>query len=262
MSITLSKQQEAASDMEQKICVSFPNETDSSLEDCRSIPSLSDLSEEDIEVQWFGPHDFEIFKLTAKQIAKQARQSSLNELLMTSFTNRSSQDEDPLFRWAKHGQMRRGLEQWISPRHRDERHTKKKMAIKAVLHAQHLLREMNADIDCSADHLARLSRKYTSDASLFAERMGRADAEAAATEPPQKPPLRDFGNLVGRRRRVLEDMKNSSEPTFLLPGPRPDTLKRSTCGNSAAWIQLNSHNSTKQCIFCTERQKSCEVSTL
>jgi hypothetical protein len=168
-----------------------------SLSDTRSIPSLSDLSDEDICRQWLGPEDFTGFKVTAKQIAKQARLSGFNDLLKTSFGSSNNDipaTRDPLLRWACYGHSRRGLEQWTSPPHGDERRERKKIAIKALLKAQDVLRMVGADHKDTATQLARLSKKYSTEAATFAQRMGKADAHAAM--------LVESGSAITRRRSL------------------------------------------------------------
>jgi hypothetical protein len=128
--------------------VSFPGLLDCSFSDIRSIPSLSELSDEEIERQWFESEDFYRFKLTAKHIALEARRlSGFNRLLENSFAvaGLTLPNEDPLMRWSRYGHLQRGLEQWVSPKHGEERHKKKRDAIDAVLKAQDLLRTTRGD---------------------------------------------------------------------------------------------------------------------
>ena len=187
MSITSSKQEAMMGPQQaNEKNVTFPDLLDfCSFSDIRSIPSLSELSDEEIERQWFGPEDFYRFKLTAKHIALEARRlSGFNRLLENSFAlaDPSSPDEDALMRWSRYGHLQRGLEQWVSPKHSHERHEKKRVAIDAVLKAQDFLRTTRGDPEDIVRQLAEMSKKYTKDAALFAQRMGKADADVALPE--------------------------------------------------------------------------------
>ena len=187
MSITSSKQEAMMGPQQaNEKNVTFPDLLDfCSFSDIRSIPSLSELSDEEIERQWFEPEDFYRFKLTAKHIALEARRlSGFNRLLENSFALAGpfSPDEDPLMRWSRYGHLQRGLEQWVSPKHGEERHKKKRDAIDAVLKAQDLLRTTRGDPEDTVRQLAEMSKIYTKDAALFAQRMGKADANVALPE--------------------------------------------------------------------------------
>jgi hypothetical protein len=168
-----------------------------SISDIRSIPSLSELSLFDISSQWLSREDFETSKSTTKLIAMQARQSAFNDLLKYSFIyDISTTTGDPLLKWCRHGQLRRGLEQSVSPQHGEERRLKRKMAIHAVLRAQDLFRSDKMIKNDITDQLATVSRKFTLNARLFAQRMGEADAIAAQVEPITRE------NEISRRRRA------------------------------------------------------------
>jgi hypothetical protein len=197
---------------EEEKLVSFPDLDDSTFSDTRSIPSLSDYSDEDIKAQWFASEDFRIFKLTAKQIAIQARKSGFSQLLLDSFseirTGHCSTEEDPLVLWAKHGHMRRGLEQWVSPKHGEERQERKEDAITAVLKAQRMLRSVNSDPIFVEHHLAELSLFYSKKAADFARRMGEADALAALAESGQRASRHRLS------RGVLPQLNNGTSTTL------------------------------------------------
>jgi hypothetical protein len=241
MRIASSKQETMISTQEEnEKNVSFPELLDCSFSDIRSIPSLSELSDEEIERQWFGPEDFYQFKLTAKHIALEARRlSGFNRLLENSFALAGpfSADEDPLMRWSRYGHLQRGLEQWVSPKHSDERHEKKSVAIDAVLKAQDLLRTTRGDPEDTVRQLAEMSKKYTKDAALFAQRMGKADADVALPET-----RRDVTNHEHMRRtspsHTLADYKHGGSDKSLgfviLPMIHRFPRKKTSQSNTAA----------------------------
>lgn len=195
--------------------VSFPViHHDCSFSDIRFITSRLDMTADDIERQWFGPDDFRTFKVTAWQIARQARISGFNDLLKDSFESRLvSSTEDPLMKWSRYCHSRRGLEEMVSPKHGNERSRRKKLAIRAVLHEQIRLRAIGAEQDEISSHLATVSAQHTQAAALFAHRMGNADADVALFEIRPDPPSPD----VRRRSRsnTLEYFKNDADADAL-----------------------------------------------
>ena len=99
------------------------------LDDTRTIPSRSDLSAEDFISQWYSADDFSAFKLTARMISIQARQSGFSALLEHALHFDFSED-DPLIMWSRSGNLRRGLEQSVNPEHGETMREEKKRAKK------------------------------------------------------------------------------------------------------------------------------------
>ena len=196
-------------------CVSFPDiHNDCSFSEIRFITSRHEMTGDEIDRQWFGPDDFRTFKATAWQIAGQARRSGFNDLLKNSFDSRfASSTEDPLMKWSRYCHTRRGLEQMVSPKHGNERFQRKKLAIEAVLNEQIRFRAIGAEQEEISRHLAAVSLKYTQAASLFAHRMGNADADVALFETRPDPPSPDTRRRL--RSNTLEYFKNDADADAL-----------------------------------------------
>jgi hypothetical protein len=161
--------------------VSFRDADDRLLADTQTIPGLRELSPAEVRRQWFGPDDFLAFKTNAKLIAVQASRSLFNDLLEDSFRSGST-GEDPLLKWSRYGNLRRGLEQSVSPKHGAERSRKKREAVRAVINAQRM-HQSNGMVQEDMDrHITTAYVKHTKEAALFAQRMGKADADAILVE--------------------------------------------------------------------------------
>ncbi|KAI2508117.1 hypothetical protein MHU86_6290 [Fragilaria crotonensis] len=192
--------------------VSFRDFDERLLADTRTIPGLSELSPAEVRRQWFGPDDFLAFKTNAKLIAMQASRSLFNDLLEDSFRSDSS-GEDPLLKWSRYGNLRRGLELSVSPKHGVERSRKKKEALRAVINAQHMHRS-NGMVQEDMDRLiTTVYVKHTKEAALFAQRMGKADADAILVE--TRPCTSSPGSLRPPQTMLIESFKMSkSDPSL------------------------------------------------
>lgn len=155
----------------------FPQDTSKLAVVLAYLPSLSEFTEQDVKRIWFDEEAFSIFKATARQIAMQANRFRLDGLIDWEYEGQ--QDKDPLLKWARHGHCRRGLEQWVKPSHGERQHYHKRKTIEAVLDIQKVMRARNDDQDLINEELANISMKHSVHSKLFAQRLGKADAEAA-----------------------------------------------------------------------------------
>lgn len=158
------------------------NKTESSV---IAVTNLYGLNSEEVERRWFLPRDFDTFRNSAKQVAKLANQSVVNGLLRDSFVSGKNNHRkvDPLILWCRHAHSRRGLELWSSKEHNDHRRERKKRLIKSVISAQATLKSKPKYDPASLEReLSDISMAHSREAIAFAERMGLADADAAATK--------------------------------------------------------------------------------
>lgn len=182
------------------------------LSDTRWIPCRNELSPVDVQRQWYSPSDFSTFRATSKFIAAQASQSGLNDLLEDSFPSNLSA-EDPLLKWSRYAHLRRGLEQSVSARHGAERRSIKKESIRVVVSTQRLLRSNGVAIEEINLNIAKGYASCTIDAILFAQRMGKADADAILVR--TRPEVPSPGILRSNRNALVESFKmNSSDSSI------------------------------------------------
>lgn len=150
-----------------------------------SVMTVHGLNGDEMKQRWFLPRDFTTFRKNAKQIAKLANRSAINGLLEDSIAPKTSpdcQNIDPLILWCRHAHSRRGLELLVSKEHNNYRCERRKQLIQSVLSTQATLKsEQQCEVTSIEEQLADVSMMLSGDATAFAQRMGRADAEAATT---------------------------------------------------------------------------------
>mmetsp|Transcript_37254 Transcript_37254/g.42538 ORF Transcript_37254/g.42538 Transcript_37254/m.42538 type:complete len:195 (-) Transcript_37254:78-662(-) len=164
--------------------VSFININNKPISKILSIPNCCDFNDVERKKQWFVSNDFKMFKITIQEIINIAQQSRYSRLLNGSFDPVKNKiwNADQLILWCRHAHMQRGLEQMINLEHGNHRYQKKKQVIHSVLKAQSLLKltfEFNTGL--IEEQLSRISTLHSHDATIFAQRMGYADATAMIT---------------------------------------------------------------------------------
>lgn len=142
------------------------------------IPLVSELSQVEINLTWYSDADFRRFKQTARMISEESRASMFVGLLRNSYE--SSQEQLDL--WNVHGRSQRGLEQFVSTIHGDQRRHYRKLNRDAVLDKQQELVASKADKAKAAIILAKTATASTKLTREFAARMGIADHRAVTGE--------------------------------------------------------------------------------
>mmetsp|Transcript_14232 Transcript_14232/g.21038 ORF Transcript_14232/g.21038 Transcript_14232/m.21038 type:complete len:236 (+) Transcript_14232:270-977(+) len=191
--------------------VSFPGAAEMTDSSVLAVTNhkLHELNSDEVQRRWFSPHDFATFRNSAKQIAKQAHLSVVNDLLKDSFApeyaeNTPLKSTDPLILWCRHAHSRRGLELWTSKEHNNHRCERKKRLIRSVISTQAIMKfKPQYDPASLEQKISDISIMHSRDAVAFAERMGLADADAAATKIEIKHMNRSIQNQSHPRCRPL-----------------------------------------------------------
>lgn len=159
-----------------------------------------------------------MIKSTAYTVAKESRHTAVARVLgMIYDSNDNVEDaQDKLNLWARHAQLRRGLEAVISKDFRRRRQAHKEFVLEAVLAAQGRLRQMDCDAEERNELIARLCVRQTAQAARFATMMGLADEKAANA------PLSSSrsNSMAMCRRRSSAASASSKYPTSLPDSPR------------------------------------------
>lgn len=167
---------------------------------------------------WYSSREAMMIKSTAYTVAKESRHTAVARVLgMIYDSNDNVEDaQDKLNLWARHAQLRRGLEAVISKDFRRRRQAHKEFVLEAVLAAQGRLRQMDCDAEERNELIARLCVRQTAQAARFATMMGLADEKAANA------PLSSSrsNSMAMCRRRSSAASASSKYPTSLPDSPR------------------------------------------
>lgn len=144
-----------------------------------TLPHRSTLTVQDRKSLWFQGPDFVGFKRTARLIAAESYQFRFISNLDDCFGAVTDERQQKLNEWCKYGYSRRGLENWVSEKHRSNRDQAKRRVIEELLSFQRVMR-ISGEVD--QDELARQYRVLTKNARSFAFMLGRADYAASRAD--------------------------------------------------------------------------------
>jgi hypothetical protein len=169
--------------------VSFPAAQDELARVVFILPNRSTLTESDRKNLWFQRPDFIGFKRTARLIATESNHFRFRSNLDDCFGAVTDERQQKLDQWCKHGHSRRGLENWFSERHGNDRDRAKQRVVEKLLSLQQVMR-ISGGVD--AQELARQYGLLTENAMSFALMLGRADYAASMV---------DAGSVLVRRQQ-------------------------------------------------------------
>lgn len=159
-----------------------------------SIPLLSELAQEEIDLLWYNHFDFRNFKQIARLICRESKGSTFAVLLSDGY----SCSQQLLDLWAVHGRSQRGLEHALVPSHGNQRRINRRINCNAVIDAQDRLQSAGANFEDSAEIISKIASKLSSPARDFATRMGLAD-QRAIYDRQIAPPRRRQSNYTPRQ---------------------------------------------------------------
>jgi hypothetical protein len=139
-----------------------------------SIPLLSDLAQEEIDLLWYNHFDFGNFKQIARLICRESKGSTSAVLLGDGYAC----SQQLLDLWALRGRSQRGLEHALVPSHGNQRKINRRMNCDAVIDAQDRLLGAGVNDEDAAEVISKIACKLSTPAREFATRMGLADQRA------------------------------------------------------------------------------------
>ena len=173
-----------------------------------NLPNVDDLSPQEKQDVWFGKPDFDRFRATGREIARQARRSGYGVLLNLT-TQRPETLRATIRQWVRFGHSRRGLEMQVDQKHAAIRRRWRSAAVKAVLATQDALKPFQVPDAVKQAKLALVYTKRTMRARRYATIIGMEDADVVLNEEAGVP-IEDRDGRSYNNRIIVSSSSSSS----------------------------------------------------
>jgi hypothetical protein len=169
------------------LSVSFPPDETVMAQIVAEIESCMNYTDQDRKNMWYVRSDYHFARSTARVIAMESERYGHSKHLDGVYCSNTFQQQaqDALNMWVLHGHCRRGLERWANTHHGLIRKEDQRIYIQGILRAQQEMKlkdGRDGDKQAQAERLREVGFMLSRKASVFAQMMGDADAQAVKLE--------------------------------------------------------------------------------